>query len=366
MSGDPVEESSQQVRQGFVQALQTAHTTAALMRGRGGDNRSRAEHEQRLEHAGNREARSLWEHTVRVDATIAETNSKVRVNDARVEEIRGRITINAEAHQLAQREADARISRADRDLSRRNRLGRQQYRHNEQIHDAKREAYTGRETRAEELHALDVEYKKLLIDIRRRAAGFTETLSGEGHVGDAAASAAAFAAADAERDLSPDHSRAAEAYEQRFAEDAGRSASDVIDTVVVNLDSVDEAPEGAEVIYSETVAIDPDEGLDTAGGHGLGEERDEVAEPEYRSVPLDAVRGLAEELTAEIHLTHTAASAFLEPDTEVSGFDAVNGALHAAVGDGDGDSNSAAAEEAVELDPLSAGVFSEQAWEPEP
>ncbi|WP_157171954.1 hypothetical protein [Nocardia higoensis] len=358
MSGDPVEESSQQVRQGFVQALQTAHTTAALMRGRGGDSRSRAEHDQRLEHADNREARSLWEHTVRVDATIAETNSKVRVNDARVEEIRGRITLNAEAHQLTQRETDARISRADRDLSRRNRLGRQQYRHNEQIHDAKREAYTGRETRADELHSLDVEYKKLLIDIRRRAAGFTETLSGEGHVGEAAASAAAFAAADAERDLSADHARAADAYEQRFAEDTGRTATDVIDAVV---DSADATPEGAEVIDAETVDIDFGDDLDTTADHGLDEERDEVAEPEYPPVSLDAIRGLAEELTAEIHLTH-AAAAILEPDTEVSGFDAVNDALIAAVGDSDG----TAAEEAVELDPLSAGVFSEQAWEPEP
>ncbi|WP_280503277.1 hypothetical protein [Nocardia farcinica] len=362
MSGDPVEESSQHVRQGFVQALQTAHTTAALMRGRGGDGRSRAEHEQRLEHAGNREARSMWEHSVRVNATIAETNSKVRVNDARVEEIRGRITINEDTHQLTQREAEARISRADRDLARRNRLGRQQYRHNEQIHEAKRTAYTGREARADELHSLDVEYKQLLIEIRRRAAGFTETLSNEGEVGEAGASAAAFAAADAERDLSADHARTADAYEQRFAEDTGHTAAEIIDAVVV--DSAEATSDDVEVIDAETLAIDLDDDLDTTADHGLGEERDEVVEPEYRSVSLDAVRGLAEELTAEIHIAHAAASAILEPDTEVSGFEAVNSALDAVVGDGGGDS--AGAEEAVELDPLGAEFLSEQVWEPGP
>lgn len=364
MSGDPVEESSQQVRQGFVQALQTAHTTAALMRGRGGESRSRAEHDQRLEHADNREARSLREHNVRVNATIFETDSKVRVNDARVDEIRGRITINEQAQQLAQRETDARMGRADRDLARRNRLGRQQFRHNRKVHDAKLGAYTGRETRADELHSLDVEYKKLLIDIRRRAAGFTETLSGEGQSGEAAASAAAFAAAEAERDLSEDHARDADAYEQRFTEDTGRTATDVIDAVVVDdISDVEVTPDGVDVIDADTLDSDLDGDLDAAAATGVGEEWGEVAEPEYRSASLEAVRGLAEELTAETHLTHMAGTGVLDSDPDLSPFEAVADALDVAVGDGG--TGSTAAEDAIELDPIGAGVFSEPVWEPE-
>lgn len=379
MSGDPLEESGQQVRQGIVQALQTAHTTAALMRGRGGDSRSRSEHEQRVAHADNREARSRYEHTVRVDTEIFEAESKVSVNDARVEEIRGRMAINEQAQQLSQRETEARMGRADQDLARRDRqghqqhqqnqdvtdarveeirarmaineqaqqlsqreteakmgradqdlanrerLGHQQYRQNQEVHTAKIGGYKGRETRAEILHDLDVEYKKLLIDIRRRAAGFTETLSGDGDIGQSGASAAAFAAADAERDLSEDHAYDADAYERRFAEDTGRAFADVID--------------------AETVDID----FDAATDGRLDAESDVDAEPEYPlHVSLDAVRGLAEELTAEIHIAYMAA-ALVDPDPDPTPAEAIDDAMGAALGDGIGESPQAVG--ASDLDP---------------
>lgn len=343
MSGDPLEESGQQARQGIVQALQTAHTTAALMRGRGGESRSRDEHDQRLAHAENREARSKYEHTVRVDTTILEADSKVAVNQARVEEIRGRMTINEKAQDLSQRETEARMGRSDQDLARRDRLGEQQYRHNQQVHDAKIGGYEGRETRAVELHELDVEYKELLINIRRRAAGFTETLSGEGDIGQTGASAAAFAAADAERDLSEDHTVDADAFDERFAEDTGRAFADVIDV--------------------ETVDFDFDGDSDTTADSGINGEPDEVTEPEYpHHVSLDAVRGLAEELTAEIHLAH-AAAALLDPETDLTPADAVTEAVDAALGEGFGDGPAGA--DKIDRDPGETAVLSAPVSEPD-
>ncbi|MGS2811570.1 hypothetical protein [Nocardia sp. MW-W600-9] len=53
-----------------------------------------------------------------------------------------------------------------------------------------------------ELHKLDFELKKLMIEIRRRAAGFTDTLHhSDERTGAGQAAAAQFAAADATRDL---------------------------------------------------------------------------------------------------------------------------------------------------------------------
>ena len=397
MSGDPLEESGQQARQGIVQALQTAHTTAALMRGRGGDSRSRSEHDQRVAHAENREVRSQREHFVRVDTTISEAESKAAVNEARVEEIRGRITINEEAQQLSRRETDARMGRSERehsvrvdttiaeaeskvavnearieeireritindeaqqlsqretearmgrsdqDLARRDRLGEQQYQHNQQVHDAKIGGYEGRETRASELHELDVEYKELLIDVRRRAAGFTETLSADGDVGQTAASSAAFAAADAARDLSEDHGLDADAFEARFAEDAGLDVTNVIDV--------------------EPVDIDFDGDLDAPSDNSLDGESGKVTEPEYpQHVSLDAVRGLAQELTAEIHFAHAAAR-LLEPKPAPDPADSITESMDAALDGGSGESPVSV--DVIDLDPGGLDVSSVMVSEPD-
>ncbi|MGN2636495.1 hypothetical protein ACTD5D_09940 [Nocardia takedensis] len=293
MSGDPVEESGQQMRQGFVQALQTAHTTAALMRGRGTDSRSATEHAQRVEQADRRELRSIREHNVRVATTIDKSRSERQVDQARITEIRGRTTHNQQAHTLAQTEARRRIERADSDLKRREKDGEQAHTHNEQIHAKKTTAYDRRETRADELHRLEVEYKQLLIDIRKRAAGFSDTLTGDGTDGAAAESSSTFAAADANRDLSEEHERDAHAYEQRFAEDTGHDVTDVIAPSLPSADS------GA-VIDVEFFDIDPDNpGLDDLGptDPAAGEEPAESAAPH-------AWQQLAEDLTAETHLAH--------------------------------------------------------------
>ncbi|WP_280245798.1 hypothetical protein, partial [Nocardia abscessus] len=219
MSGDPVEEGGQQMRQGFVQALQTAHTTAALMRGRGTDSRSRTEHLQRVEQADQRELRSIREHNVRVAAAIDKSTSDWRVNEARITEIKGRTTHNQEAHTLAQTETRRRIERADSDLARRNKAGDQEHTHNQQIHDKKTTAYDRREARADELHSLDVEYKKLLIGIRKRAAGFTDTLTGKGTDGEAAGGGGGGGGAGGRRAAAPPADEAGDGTQKRRREE---------------------------------------------------------------------------------------------------------------------------------------------------
>ncbi|WP_216917774.1 hypothetical protein [Nocardia noduli] len=332
MSGDPVEEGGQQVRQGFVQALQTAHTTAALMRGRGTDSRSRAEHNQRLEQADQRELRSIREHNLRVGAAIDKARSEWQLGLARIDEVKGRTRHNQDAHTLAQRETGRRMERADSDLERRNKAGEQEHTHNQEIHERKTKAYDRREERADELHDLEVEYKKLLIDIRRRAAGFTDTLTGQGVDGEAAASTAAFAAADANRDLSDEHDADADAFARRFAEDTGLDYTDDEVGAAAALPGTDEEA----VLDVEWFDIDPDS-AETSGTDGSGPGSGASVEPEYPGA--DVLAGLTEDLTAETRLSH-AAGEFLDselaPDRGVGGLvaDAVDAAVGGDFGDG--------------------------------
>ncbi|MFJ2834233.1 hypothetical protein ACIO52_02605 [Nocardia sp. NPDC087230] len=126
------------------------------------------------------------------------------------------------------RHKEAQITRADKDLQRREKDGELARNQSTEVHKKRITSYTNRETREKALHALDVEYKKLLIDIRRRAAGFTETLHRSNEPADAAkASAAQFAAADATRDLSPEAEAAAQAYRERLIDDTGLDVEDL-------------------------------------------------------------------------------------------------------------------------------------------
>ncbi|WP_109527691.1 MULTISPECIES: hypothetical protein [Nocardia] len=328
MSGDPVEESGQALRQGAVQAFQMAHTTAALMRGRGGESRSKSEHDQRVELAAAREQRSIVEHNVRVGTAIGKAGDDHTIAKARVEEIRARIDHSQQAHELGQDETKARMSRAESDLRRRNRMGRQEYRHNEILHAAKVDAYAGRETRAGEVHALEVEYKQLLIDIRRRAAGFSDTLTSSGSVGDAAASTAAFAAANASEGLSDEHAADAAAYERRFHTDTGRDYRDIVDATLEDPDpgtnSTTPTP-GAEL----DLAVIDVEIIDLSGEEVVGSGAEEV-EPEYR-VSLDAVRELTEELTLDTYLTHEFSGSVADPGSDPDAVDVLAEAVAAAV-----------------------------------
>ncbi|VFA96274.1 hypothetical protein [Nocardia cyriacigeorgica] len=252
MSGDPVEESSVAVRQGFVQALQTAHTTAALMQRRGGETRSLAEHNQRMSNDAAREKRSLTEYQMRVFDAIEKAYQGRELHSAKVEEVRERIKRGGELHKKDLEYRKDQIERGREDLDRRNtdsflERGRRNAVHNKQI-----AGYKAREERAAELHKLDVEHKNLLIKIRRRAAGFSDTLTSAGPAGEAMASAAAFATAQAASDLSDTHRDAAAAFTERFAEDTGLDPGALIDDTASDSPHWEPNAAGAELLDNLT------------------------------------------------------------------------------------------------------------------
>ncbi|MGW6332184.1 hypothetical protein [Nocardia rhamnosiphila] len=220
--GDPVEESGQALRTGFVQAMQTAHTTQALMGRWGGESRSRAEHEQRLSTSAAKEGRSLVEHRLRVDQQLESRWWDRQLSSARVEEVRARISQAKKLHKVEKRKLEGQIDRSDRDLERRDQAGELDREHKQTLHSHQITGYENREQRAGELHALEVEYKQLLIDIRRRAAGFTETLTDQtGPQSAAAATSSAAFAADAAAGGPEEPAEDSAAFHQRFAEDTG-------------------------------------------------------------------------------------------------------------------------------------------------
>ncbi|WP_043661446.1 hypothetical protein [Nocardia thailandica] len=223
--GDPVEEGGQQVRQGFIQALQTAQMTAGLMRGRGGESRSQAESEQRQAHAEAKEQRSRLEHQVRVLDTAAAAEERATLHAAKLREVEARIA-NAQAVTEAEVAHKARQNeRAEKDFQRREHAGAQEAGQSAEFHRARIAGYTNREARESALHDLDVENKRLRIEILRRNAGFTETLANEQGPTAArtAASTAAFAAADATAEESATHAGDADAFRDRYTADTGHT-----------------------------------------------------------------------------------------------------------------------------------------------
>ncbi|MGI5219457.1 hypothetical protein [Nocardia sp. CA-290969] len=177
MSGDPVEESGQAIRTGFIQSMQTAAMMTNLLQRRGGEARSRTESDQRLRHAEAKEYRSFVEHQLRMNTGVEKASDEHALNQARLTEVHDR---NSRAEDLFDLEAQfkteqiqrARTNQANREES--ERVAGDQSR---ELHQARMDGYTRREIHDNTLHALDVEYKQLLIDIRRRAAGFTDTLT---------------------------------------------------------------------------------------------------------------------------------------------------------------------------------------------
>lgn len=272
MNGDPVEESSQAIGRGFIQALQTAHTTSGLIRGRGGDSRSRAEHEQRVELAAAKDVRSAVEHQARLGGLGLEHE----LARQRIAEVRARIDNAARVTDVEVRHKEHQITRADKDLTRRetdSELARDQSR---EVHEKRISSYTNRETREQQLHDLEVQIKQSILDARRRAAGFTDSLyRPENPQGPGQAAAAQFAAADAVRDLSPDAEADATAYRERFVDDTGIEPEDLFDN-----------SEFAEVSDSWS--------------HGLGD-----------------ITGLAEDLTMSAHFRHEFGYSADDPDTYV-------------------------------------------------
>lgn len=310
MSGDPVEESSQAMRGGFVQALQTAHTTAALMRGRGGEARSKTEFEQRVRHANDKERRSFIEHRLRVIDAVEEAGHKRAFNSARVDEVRARIERGGQAHQMEQWHKYRQIQRADSDLGRRTKAGKLERKHN-----------INREARAVELHDLDVEYKELLIEIRRRSAGFSDTLTRQCESGEAKASAAAFAAAKGAEGLSEQHERDFDAYDERFAEDTGADYTEFVEARLVEDTGTDREIIDATVVENFGDFDDFDAGMGERARSWVG---------------IEEIVALTEELSFATHLAHEFGDLSGDTDIEPEQGAAIGEAIDATGATGDG------------------------------
>lgn len=276
------------------------------MRGRGGEARSKAESEQRMRHAAGKEQRSFIEHRLRVIDAVESAGQARELNTAKVDEVRARIERGSEVHELEQQQKNRQMERADADLDRRDKAGKLERKHKIKVHRLQVDGHTNREARAVQLHELDVEYKKLLIDIRRRAAGFSDTLTAHGESGEAMASAAAFAAAKGAGELSEQHARDADAYAERFVEDTGTDYIEVIDsTIVEDFGDFDDLDAG-------------------------------VGEQARLSVAIEDIVGLTEELSFSTHLAHEFADLPEEADAEPDEGPAIGEAVDAAGLSGDG------------------------------
>ncbi|WP_378741194.1 hypothetical protein [Nocardia brasiliensis] len=270
MSEDPVEAGGKAVREGFVQSMQTAAMVAGLFQRRAGDARSRSEFLQRMRIGENKEARSAFEHWLRVQEKLITVPQQIELTDARIAEVKQRTANAGELHNERLRGTTARINRADKDLERRDKAGKLERKHKKA------------------LHKLDKEYKELQIEVRRRAAGLTDTLTDHGGKdGAAGVSAAAHAAARAGKGLSEENAEAADAFDRRFSEDTGVDPDDFIEATVVP----DSEVPVEDVIDAEVVG-----GFDQAAMAGQGSVASRVF--------VADVTGLTEALTVLTHLEH--------------------------------------------------------------
>ncbi|MGF6885948.1 hypothetical protein ABIA39_007539 [Nocardia sp. GAS34] len=238
MSGaDPVEEGGQAVRTGFIQAMQTSAMVMNLMQRRGAERRSVAEFTVRQEDRAAEQGRKTEIHTLQQQGYLDRSDQGKELHDLDVKIKQARLD-----HDAA--EAVRRRTASENAEQRWDKLNRLQVRglraeHNRQdaIHKLKVQGYQARAAQGRHLHSLDVQYKKLLIDARRRSAGFTETLAEYGQdTYNTTTSVAAWASAQSAADLSDEHRTHADAYADRYAEDTGNDPREVIDAVVVPLD----------------------------------------------------------------------------------------------------------------------------------
>ncbi|MFD4407572.1 hypothetical protein ACFWPH_32885 [Nocardia sp. NPDC058499] len=293
MTGDPVEESGQAIRTGFIQSMQTAAMMSNLLQRRGGEARSRTEFDQRLQHAEAKEHRSLVEHQLRWHTSVDKARDEHALNQARLIEVQDRNSRAEDLFDLEVRFKNAQYQRGETNQHSREETDRVQRDQSRELHEARMDGYRRRETHDTTLHNLEVEYKKLLIDIRRRAAGFTDSLTAAGDTGSAAASAAGFAAATGAAGLSDLHAGHVHAYQRRFAEDTGLDPSDLPNGTGVSEGVVmDAEPDDLDITDVEMAGVD-------TGPVGAGRVVGDVG--------LDDVFALTEELTAATYLEHLAA-----------------------------------------------------------
>ncbi|MBB5916860.1 hypothetical protein BJY24_005772 [Nocardia transvalensis] len=316
MNGDPVEESGQALRQGFFQGMQSAAMTMNVLQRRASESRSVAEFARREADAERQRHQDTEIHDLKVtgyedrqrherqqhllemqvkqrqiergDADLARRDADSAFERANKAELHGlqkgwherRDERTEELHELEKNVKQRQIERGDTDLQRRTDDAAAARSDNREFHRRRIQSLAERAEQEKQRHDLDVEFKQLLIEIRRRAAGFTDTLTTTASPQEAATmrAAAEYAAAHSTAGLSDAHAAADAAYAERYTEDTGTDPDTILDAELVDL-----APD---------VDLGPD--LDSGGAPS--------------AVSVDAVRGLAEELTAETYLEHLAAT----------------------------------------------------------
>ncbi|WP_063041795.1 hypothetical protein [Nocardia pseudovaccinii] len=315
MTGDPVEEGGQAVRQGFIQAFQTGAMVGNFLQRRGAESRSVEEHLQRMQDAGARELREGQLHWAKLQGYADRQTQGQRLFELDEQAKRDDQTRKQAVHQrqldgyndrarwgeaLNNAEIEVKseqIRRGNADLKRRDRESAAEQQRKNETHQLQKDGYADRSKYAKDLYDLDVKYKKLLIDIRRRAAGFSETLSttsGE----DAATHHASvgFAAAHHTADLSEEHRTHAAAYDERFSDDTGTDPQTYLDG------DPDTGQPGTTMVPYGT---SPDDDLPYIDVETVEVNEIDVATRTRNPEPLlDAVAGLTEELTLGVHAEH--------------------------------------------------------------
>ncbi|WP_405135464.1 hypothetical protein [Nocardia sp. NBC_01388] len=229
--GDPVEEGGQAVRAGFVQAMQTAAMTMNLLQRRGAESRSRAEFERRTDDSELRAQQNTEVHELKVAGYQTRQDNESELHQLDTHFKNRQIDRAEELHGLERQIKRRVLERGDADLDRRAADSAAERANKDEIHQVQRQNLLNRGSWEKERHDLDVEYKQLLIEIRRRAAGFTETLNGQDRDQSAGMhAAAAYAAAHSTADLSEQHQSNADAFTERLTEDTDLTVDDLLDT----------------------------------------------------------------------------------------------------------------------------------------
>ncbi|MBY8862031.1 hypothetical protein K7711_36530 [Nocardia sp. CA2R105] len=202
------------------------------------------------------ESRSVAEHQTRQAVQVLEQQRKDTIHDLQQQGYGDRASQAAELHDVEVQIKQGRLTNDQTEATRRTQLHgfrvqsfRAERNRQDAIHERQIGGYDARAAHARHLHSLEVEYKKLLIESRRRALGFTETLSEyDRDTSSAAISMAAWAGAHSTADLSAEHSLFVEAYDERFAQDTGDLPSTIIDATAD--DGLDESVWPSEVFES--------------------------------------------------------------------------------------------------------------------
>ncbi|MGV9678785.1 hypothetical protein ACWDSJ_26175 [Nocardia sp. NPDC003482] len=296
-SGDPVEEAGQAVRTGFVQSMQTAAMTANLLQRRGAESRSVTEHHGRLadrvvEQGRKGEIHQLqaWGYHHREGRDRALFDLQLRIKQAQLDAM----TADAERKVESDKAFDERQAAVHRERIAGMRADRNR---RDALHAEQMRGYARRAAQDRHLHKLKVEYQELLIESRRRAMGFTETLDAHTAYAGAATAGAQWAAAHATADLSEEHNQHTDAYAERYAEDTGADPHQIVDSAWTYHPgpadtAVDIDPD--TIIDAEVVEIDP-----TTGQFVTDPALD--AESESSSGTEAAMAGLADELVFETY-----------------------------------------------------------------